>query len=68
MPILEEYTEDLGEDYWSKWVKKPYKAEAARSWISPEKLKVEAERLRMKEKLKLEEIMRTLENGADLGN
>ena len=37
---MEEYTEDLG----SKWVKKPYKAEAARSWISLEKLKMEAER------------------------
>ena len=47
---MEEYTEDLG----SKWVKKPYKAEAARSWILPEKLKMEAERLEMKEKLKLD--------------
>ena len=38
-----------------------------KSWISPENLKIDADRLSMQGKLKLEEIMWTLENGADLG-
>jgi hypothetical protein len=68
LPILETFTEDIGEDYWTSWVKKPYKAEAAQSWIIPEKLKEEADRLGMKQKLKLEEITKTLEGGANLEN
>ena len=33
LDILNNYTEDLGDDYWSKWVKKPYGPGAAKSWI-----------------------------------
>ena len=54
-------------DYWDHWVKTPYEPETARSWIKPEELRHEAERLGMKEKLKLAEITRNLEEGANLG-
>ena len=67
LPILKEYSEDLGEEYWASWVKKPYEPETARSWIEPDRLKEEAERLGMTEKLKLAEINRTLKEGANLG-
>ena len=39
----------------------------SKSWISPDNLRIEADRLNMQDELKLEEIIRTLENGADLG-
>ena len=67
LPILETYSEELGNDYWDNWVKTPYEPETARSWIKPEELRHEAERLGMKEKLKLAEIIRNLEEGANLG-
>ena len=60
LPILEAYSEELGDEYWDKWVKTPYEPETAKSWIKPEKLREEAERLGMTEKLKLAEITRTL--------
>ena len=50
----------MGEEYWDQWVKTPYEPETAKSWIKPEKLREEAERLGMTEKLKLAEITRTL--------
>ena len=67
LDVLNEYTEDLGDEYWSTWVKEPYGAGAAKSWILSEKLKEEAERLGMKEKLKLDDIIKTIEKGATLG-
>ena len=47
-------------------MKTPYEPENNKSWIKPEELKKEAERLGMKEKLKLDEIVKTLEEGANL--
>ena len=37
----------------------------SKSWISPDNLRIEADRLNMQDELKLEEIVRTLENGAE---
>ena len=65
--ILDEYSDNLGEEYWKSWEKSEYCPHHSKSWISPEKLRLEADRLGMKEELKLEEIIQTLENGADLG-
>ena len=48
-------------------MKTPYEPEKAGSWIKPEELRQEAERLGMTEKLKLDEIIRNLEEGANLG-
>ena len=42
-------------------MKTPYEPENNKSWIKPEELKKETERLGMKEKLKLEEMGKTLE-------
>ena len=67
LPILSEYSDNMGEKYWESWVKMPYAPETAKSWIDPTKLREEAERLGMTEKLKLDEITRTLIAGADLG-
>ena len=66
IPILETYSDELGDEYWSKWEKMQYEPENNKSWIKPEELKKEAERLGMTEKLKLEEIVKTLEEGANL--
>ena len=48
-------------------MKTPYEPENNKSWIKPEELRKEAERIGMKEKLKLDEIVKTLEEGANLG-
>ena len=66
IPVLETYSDELGDEYWSKWEKMQYEPENNKSWIKPEELKKEAERLGMTEKLKLEEIVKTLEAGANL--
>ena len=57
----------MGEEYWDQWVKTPYEPETAKSWIKPEKLREEAERLGMTEKLKLAEITRRRSEPGDRG-
>ena len=60
------YDGDLGEEYWDKWVKNPYREEKG-SFIKHEELKNVVEEMEYKEVRKLEEIVVRLERGATLG-
>ena len=66
VPVLEEYEGVLGEEYWGKWQKNPYRKEKG-SLISHEEIRRVAEEMNFREEDKVEEIADMLEHGADLG-
>ena len=66
VPVLEEYEGVLGEEYWGKWQKNPYRKEKG-SLISHEEIRKVAEEMNFREEEKVEEIADMLEHGADLG-
>ena len=39
IPVLESYSDELGEEYWSHWEKTHYEPENNISWIKPDELK-----------------------------
>jgi hypothetical protein len=68
LEILEDYsgTQDLGEEYWSKWDKKDYH-ERNGSMVDHEALERVATRLGYKDMKKVKYICNFLEHGASLG-
>ena len=63
---LRSYEGDLGEEYWSRWERNPYRKEKG-SFIKHEELRKVAEEMKYKEVRKVEEIAVMLEHGANLG-
>ena len=67
LPILEDYkAQDLGEEYWSKWVKKPYMPKVG-SIVDHEALLRAAKRLDYPDIGKVHYICDFLKEGASLG-
>ena len=66
VPVLKECIGVLGEEYWEKWQKNPYRKEKV-SWINHEEIRNVAEEMNFREEEKVEEIADMLEHGADLG-
>ena len=65
---MEKYSKTLGDDYWAHWV--PYTFEEAlksSSWVDPEKMKEEANRIGMVLNKERKEMLKYLKEGAELG-
>ena len=66
LEVLGNYEGDLGDHYWNKWEKNPYRKEKG-SFIKHEEVRKVAEEMKFREERKVEEIAVMLEHGANLG-
>ena len=66
LEVLESYEGDLGEDYWNRWEKNPYREEKG-SFIKHDEIRKVAKEMKYREVRKVEEIAVMLEHGANLG-
>ena len=69
LPILRDYSANLPESFWRKWLRRDYGSlTPAISWILPEALEGEARRLGYKDKeSRLKKTLKRLREGADIG-
>ena len=66
LEFLGSYEGDLGEEYWVRWEKNPYREEKG-SFIKHDEQKKVADEMKYKEVRKVEEIAVMLEHGANHG-
>ena len=66
LEVLGSYEGDLGEEYWVRWEKNPYREEKG-SFIKHDELRKVADEMKYREVRKVEEIAVMLEHGANHG-